>query len=115
MELFDWANDVGITEITWQVIDDMAPLELGVRYLSKELKLEASAEIDRVVEKYSHRFDMNVLLSIKKEIVDSKDSQEVMDPMSWTLKLETEKLKNKKHTFVELWPDLANKLDKKVM
>lgn len=106
-EYFEWAISINANNIIWQMLFD--PDALSILNLDKDLKLEAIASIDKIVEKYSTKFDMQSLLQIKKEIINFTETKTV-STRSWNYNLEKNKLKNKKFTFNELWPELAAKL-----
>lgn len=106
-EYFEWALSINADSVRWQMLND--PAELSILNLNKDLKLEAIAEIDNIVEKYSTKFDMQSLLYIKKEISSFKEPNQI-SIRKWNSDLEKNKLPNKKFTFAELWPNLSNKL-----
>jgi MoaA/NifB/PqqE/SkfB family radical SAM enzyme len=106
-EYFEWAISINANIITWQIL--FQPDPLSVLNLNKELRTEAIAEIDRVVEKYQTKFDMKLLQHIKNELLTFKEPLDLSTRI-WHNDLEKNKLKNKKHTFDELWPELATKI-----
>lgn len=106
-EYFEWALSINADSIRWQML--FQPEALSVLNLDKDLKLEAIANIDSIVEKYSDKFDMQSLLQIKNEIISFNEPKKI-SIHEWNNNLEKNKLPNKKFTFAELWTELSAKL-----
>ncbi len=107
-EYFEWAVSINADNIVWQMLFD--PESLSILNLNKDLKLESIVEIDKIIQKYSTKFNMQSLLQIKNEILSFTGPNQV-DTHKWNIRLETEQLTNKKHTFNELWPELSTKIN----
>jgi MoaA/NifB/PqqE/SkfB family radical SAM enzyme len=107
IELYDWAINNGVLDVKWQVVSPGGPYPIYVKNLSKELKFMAINEIDTVMEKYGSIYEMTRLQTYKDSmLLKYLDSTDLLDYKEYHLDLEQNVLKNKQHTFAELWPDL---------
>lgn len=88
------------------------PQDLDVRRYSAAIRQQAIAEIDSVVEKYSdhNNLAINTLKRYRMTLLDNSYLYEFpeFNPLQFHLKKEQE-LKTA-HTFVQLWPELANQI-----
>jgi len=89
------------------------PFDLDARRLPWELRQQAIDEINRVVEKYSHKnnFALGTLNGYINSLKDNSNLVEIhreIDVLAWHL--EIEKTLKKQKTFQELWPELTNKI-----
>jgi len=84
------------------------PWDLDVRRLSQDMREEAMAEIDRVIDKHGHRRNL-ALETLNRYRMTLKDNSYIFnineyqpDVLAWHERIEQEL--NKTHKFIDLWP-----------
>lgn len=114
VEYYDFIHQHPIfSGVFWCVIQNID--ELNVSKLSRQMKIKAIEEIDRVYSKYPNASGVDHLLEIKSKMLETleiKPNGVDRKFLKWTKTLEKKFLTDKEFNFKELWPNLNDDVSK---
>lgn len=110
IEFYDFVYDNNLFDggIWWQSLTNGSGG--SINNMTKKMKDLAIREIEKCVDKYPTGSGINMLINLKDQLVIDLDRPDDLEYMKGVVKefqvLETHFLTNKKHSFVDLWPEV---------